>query len=178
MRDFKAEVERLAATGKYGNVAVDQLRQSVATLELTESRVHDALTAVASGKRGLANARSAGDRSSLSNAAAARDQSAAILSAAAALRGAVANNAREIERVRLDGYVEVADAAAEDVRVAATALQGDGDALVSAASGVLAASNERNARIGDVTGNRDALVSAWSGGPSSASSRLQAFATG
>jgi hypothetical protein len=125
VRDFKAEVERLAATGKYGDAAVYQLRQSVATLERAESRVQDALTAVASGKRSLADARAVGDRSSMATAVSALDQSAAILNAATALRGAVAGNAREIERVRFDGYFASAASAV-------TTFQDVGDAAVAA----------------------------------------------
>jgi DNA repair ATPase RecN len=143
VRDFKAEVERLAATGKYGNLAVDQLRQSVATLERAESRVQDALTAVASGKRSLADARTVGSLSSMTTALSARDQAATIADAASALRQAISDNAKEIERVRFDGYFAAASNAV-------TTFQEVGDEAVTA--GALADSLSRDIRDRGDTG--------------------------
>ena len=166
VRDFKAEVERLAATGKYGDAAVDQLRQSVATLERAESRVRVALTAVASGKRSLADARAVGDRSSMATAVSARDQSVAILSAAAALRGAVAGNAREIERVRFDGYFAAASSAV-------TTFQDVGDAAVAARERATSLSGDirdrndtgpSNARLNQVRNLTTSLEQYWDSG--------------
>jgi hypothetical protein len=166
VRDFKAEVERLAATGKFGNLAVDQLRQSVATLERAESRVQDALTAVASGKRSLADARAVGDRSSMATAVLARDQSAAILDAAAALRRAVGDNAREIERVRFDGYFASAASAV-------TTFQEVGDAAVAAKERAASLSNDildrsdtgaSNGRLNQVRNLTASLEQYWDSG--------------
>ncbi len=166
VRDFKAEVERLAATGKFGNLAVDQLRQSVATLERAESRVRDALTAVASGKRSLADARAVGDRSSMATAVSALDQSAAILNAATALRGAVAGNAREIERVRFDGYFASAASAV-------TTFQEVGDAAVAAKERAASLSNDildrsdtgaSNGRLNQVRNLTASLEQYWDSG--------------
>ena len=166
VRDFKAEVERLAATGKFGNLAVDQLRQSVATLERAESRVQDALTAVASGKRSLADARAVGDRSSMATAVSARDQSVAISDAAAALRRAVADNAREIERVRFDGYFATASSAV-------TTFQDVGDAAVAASERATSLSGDirdrndtgpSNARLNQVRGLTASLEQYWDSG--------------
>ena len=166
VRDFKAEVERLAATGKYGNVAVEQLRQSVATLERAETRVQDALTAVASGKRSLADARAVGDRSSMATAVSARDQSVAISDAAAALRRAVADNAREIERVRFDGYFATASSAV-------TTFQDVGDAAVAASERATSLSNDirdrndtgpSNAGLNQVRGLTTSLEQYWDSG--------------
>jgi len=166
VRDFKAEVERLAATGKFGNLAVDQLRQSVATLERAESRVQDALTAVASGKRSLADARAVGDRSSMATAVSARDQSVAISDAAAALRRAVADNAREIERVRFDGYFATASSAV-------TTFQDVGDAAVAASERATSLSGDirdrndtgpSNARLNQVRGLTTSLEQYWDSG--------------
>ena len=166
VRGFKAEVERLAATGKFGNLAVDQLRQSVATLERAETRVQDALTAVASGKRSLADARAVGDRSSMATAVSARDQSVAISDAAAALRRAVADNAREIERVRFDGYFATASSAV-------TTFQDVGDAAVAASERATSLSNDirdrndtgpSNARLNQVRGLTTSLEQYWDSG--------------
>ena len=166
VRDFKTEVERLAATGKYGDAAVDQLRQSVATLERAESRVQDALTAVASGKRSLADARAVGDRSSMATAVSARDQSVAILDAAAALRRAVADNAREIERVRFDGYFAAASSAV-------TTFQDVGDAAVAARERATSLSGDirdrndtgpSNARLNQVRNLTTSLEQYWDSG--------------
>ncbi len=166
VRDFKAEVERLAATGKYGDAAVYQLRQSVATLERAESRVQDALTAVASGKRSLADARAVGDRSSMAMAVSARDQSVAISDAAAALRRAVADNAREIERVRFDGYFATASNAV-------TTFQDVGDAAVAASERATMLSSDirdrndtgpSNARLNQVRGLTTSLEQYWDSG--------------
>ncbi|MEY4827661.1 MAG: hypothetical protein RLZZ288_1212 [Planctomycetota bacterium] len=166
VRDFKAEVERLAATGKFGNLAVDQLRQSVATLERAESRVQDALTAVASGKRSLADARAVGDRSSMATAVSARDQSVAISDAAAALRRAVADNAREIERVRFDGYFATASSAV-------TTFQDVGDAAVAASERATMLSNDirdrsdtgaSNGRLNQVRNLTTSLERYWESG--------------
>lgn len=166
VRDFKAEVERLAATGKFGNLAVDQLRQSVATLERAESRVRDALTAVASGKRSLADARAVGDRSSMATAVSALDQSAAILNAATALRNAVAGNAREIERVRFDGYFASAASAV-------TTFQEVGDAAVAAKERAASLSNDildrsdtgaSNGRLNQVRNLTASLEQYWDSG--------------
>jgi hypothetical protein len=166
VRDFKAEVERLAATGKFGNLAVDQLRQSVATLERAESRVQDALTAVASGKRSLADARAVGDRSSMATAVSALGQSVAILDAAAALRRAVADNAREVERVRFDGYFAAASSAV-------TTFQDVGDAAVAASERATSLSGDirdrndtgpSNARLNQVRGLTASLEQYWDSG--------------
>lgn len=163
VRGFKAEVERLAATGKFGNLAVDQLRQSVATLERAETRVQDALAAVASGKRSLADARAVGDRSSMATAVSARDQSVAISDAAAALRRAVADNAREIERVRFDGYFATASSAV-------TTFQDVGDAAVAASERATSLSNDirdrndtgpSNAGLNQVRGLTTSLEQYW-----------------
>ena len=166
VRDFKAEVERLAATGKFGNLAVDQLRQSVATLERAETRVQDALTAVASGKRSLADARAVGDRSSMATAVSARDQSVAISDAAAALRRAVADNAREIERVRFDGYFATASSAV-------TTFQDVGDAAVAARERAASLAGDirdrndtgpSNARLNQVRNLTTSLEQYWDSG--------------
>ena len=166
VRGFKAEVERLAATGKFGNLAVDQLRQSVATLERAETRVQDALAAVASGKRSLADARAVGDRSSMATAVSARDQSVAISDAAAALRRAVADNAREIERVRFDGYFATASSAV-------TTFQDVGDAAVAASERATSLSNDirdrndtgpSNAGLNQVRGLTTSLEQYWDSG--------------
>jgi len=166
VRDFKAEVERLAATGKYGNLAVDQLRQSVATLEHAESRVQDALTAVASGKRSLADARAVGDRSSMATAVSARDQSVAMSDAAAALRRAVADNAREIERVRFDGFFASAASAVttyQDVGYAAVAAK---ERAIRLSDGILARGDtgDSNARLNEVRGLTTSLEQYWDSG--------------
>ncbi len=166
VRGFKAEVERLAATGKFGNLAVDQLRQSVATLERAETRVQDALAAVASGKRSLADARAVGDRSSMATAVSARDQSVAISDAAAALRRAVADNAREIERVRFDGYFATASNAV-------TTFQAVGDTAVAASERATMLSNDirdrndtgpLNAGLNQVRGLTTSLEQYWDSG--------------
>jgi len=166
VRGFKAEVERLAATGKYGNVAVEQLRQSVVTLERAETRVQDALTVVASGKRSLADARAVGDRSSMTTAVSARDQSVAISDAAAALRRAVVDNAREIERVRFDGYFAAASNAV-------TTFQAVGDTAVAASERAAMLSDDirdrndagpSNARLNQVRGLTTSLEQYWDSG--------------
>ena len=166
VRDFKAEVERLAATGKYGPAAVDQLRQSVATLELAESRVRDALTVVGSGKRGLADARAVGDRSSLSSATAARDQSVAILDAATALQGAVADSAREIERVRFDGFFASAASAVTTYQEVGAAAVAAKERAISLSNDILARGDtgDSNARLNEVRGLTTSLEHYWESG--------------
>jgi hypothetical protein len=135
VRDYKAQIEQLVGTGKYGAAAVEQLRQSVDTLERAETRVRDALSAVTSGKRSLADARTVGSLSSMTTALSARDQAATIADAASALRQAISENAKEIERVRFDGYFAAASSAvttfqevgdeAMAARERATSLSGD-----------------------------------------------------